>query len=400
MLNRIIFALALLADFSAFAADWPRWRGPEANGISSETAAPWSGAGPKKLWQAEVGLGFSSISVAQGRAYTMGFVPDSDVVTCLDAITGKLIWKHAEPGEQMENVYEGGPNATPTVDGGTVFTFTRRGDVCALDAATGTLIWRRELAKELGAKMPTWGFSSSPLVEGRIVVLNLGDAGTGLDRKTGEVIWKSGPGASGYATAVPFDIQGRHLVALFSSQELVALDPQTGAVAWRHPWKTTDDINAADPVILGDRLLLSSGDNRGAALLQLTGGPPTVLWENKNLRAQFTPPVILGGFIYGLDGNAGEHATLRCIDPANGNVKWTGPVVGTGGLLAANGRLVVLSDKGELALYDASPAGFKALARAQILGGKCWTNPALSGGRLYARNAKGTLVCYELAAGK
>ena len=110
--------------------------------------------------------------------------------------------------------------------------------------------------------------------------------------------------------------------------------------------------------------------------------------------------MVLGGYIYGLDGNADERATLRCIDPANGEVKWTGPVVGTGGILAANGRLVVLSDKGELSLYDASPAGFKVLSRVQILGGKCWTNPALSGGRLYARNAKGTLVCYDLAAGE
>src|SRR5258708_5004300 len=133
---RITLALALIAGASAIAADWPRWRGPAANGISSETLAPWSSAGPRKLWQSEVGLGFSSISVAQGRAYRMGFMPDSEVVTCLDAITGNVLWKHADPGERMENVYEGGPNATPTVEGGTVFTFTRRGKVCALDAAT------------------------------------------------------------------------------------------------------------------------------------------------------------------------------------------------------------------------------------------------------------------------
>src|SRR6185369_11339749 len=133
MLYRMTIALASIAVTSAFAADWPRWRGPAANGISSETVAPWSAAGPKKLWQVEVGLGFSSISVAQGRAYTMGFVPGSDVVSCLDATSGQVIWKHSDPGEQMENVYEGGPNATPTVDGGSVFTFTRRGNVCALD---------------------------------------------------------------------------------------------------------------------------------------------------------------------------------------------------------------------------------------------------------------------------
>lgn len=391
----LLFAASSVAQLSA--AEWHRWRGPDANGISAETVEPWPAAGPKVLWQAEVGLGFSSIAVADGRAFTMGYLAHADVVTCLDTASGKPLWQHSSPGLKMENVYEGGPNATPTVDGGTVFAFRRRGHVYALAAATGKLLWERDLARELATKMPTWGFSSSPFIDGNLVILNLGSEGVALDKLTGAVVWKSGTTASGYATAVPFDFHDRHLVALFSSQELVAIDPKTGAVVWRHPWRTRDDINAADPVIIGDKLLLSSGDNRGGAVLQLTDAAPKVLWENKNLRAQFTPPVVLGGYIYGLDGNAGERATLRCLDLATGDVKWTGPVVGTGGILAARNRLLVLSDAGELLLADASPAGFKPLARAQILTGKCWTNPALNAGRLYARNTPGTLVCLELS---
>ena len=402
-LRAAVAALLLTASTgsTASAAEWHRWRGPEANGISAEVVEPWPAAGPKVLWQAEVGLGFSSIAMGDGRAFTMGYLANADVITCLDSANGQVLWRHTAPGLKMENVYEGGPNATPTVDGGTVFAFRRRGHIYALAAATGKLLWEHDLARELKTKMPEWGFSSSPLVEGNLVILNFGSAGVALDKQTGAVVWKSDPTAAGYATAVPFDFHNRHLVALFSSQELVALEPKTGVVAWRHPWRTRDDINAADPVIIGDKLLLSSGDNRGGAVLQLTDGAPKVLWENKNLRAQFTPPVVLGGFIYGLDGNAGERATLRCLDLATGDVKWTGPVVGTGGLLAARNRLLVLSDAGELLLADASPAGFKPLARAQILTGKCWTNPALNAGRLYARNAPGTLVCLELApAGK
>lgn len=392
---------AALSASSASSAEWHRWRGPAANGISAEVIEPWPATGPKVLWQAEVGLGFSSIAVANGRAFTMGYLANADVVTCLDTASGKVLWQHSAPGLKMENVYEGGPNATPTVDGSTVFAFRRRGHVYALEAATGKLLWERDLARELSTKMPEWGFSSSPYIEGNLVILNLGSAGVALDKQTGAVVWKSGPTASGYATPVPFDFHSRHFVAIFSSQELVAVDPKTGAVVWRHPWRTRDDINAADPVIIGDKLLLSSGDNRGGAVLQLTDAAPKVLWENKNLRAQFTPPVVLGGFIYGLDGNAGERATLRCLDLATGDVQWTGPVVGTGGILAARDRLLVLSDSGELLLADASPAGFKPLARAKILDGKCWTNPALNAGRLYARNAPGTLVCLDLApAGK
>ena len=393
-------AAVLLAASSVSAAEWHRWRGPDANGISTEKVEPWAAAGPKVLWKAEVGLGFSSIAVANGRAYTMGYHTGADVVTCLDVSNGKVIWEHFSPGLKMENVYEGGPNATPTVDGDTVFTFRRRGNAYALDAKTGKLIWEVDLARQLKTKMPEWGFSSSPFIEGDILILNLGSAGVGLNKKTGAVVWKSGPDASGYATPVPFDFQGKHFVALFASQGLVALDPKTGTVAWRHPWRTQDDINAADPVIIGDTLLLSSGDNRGGSALQLTDGAPKVRWENKNLRAQFTPPLVLGGFIFGLDGNAGERATLRCIELATGEVKWTGPPVGTGGIIAANNRLLVLSDKGELILCDATPAAYKPLARAQILDGKCWTNPALNAGRLYARNARGTLVCLQLQPAK
>lgn len=392
-------AVLLLAS-SATAAEWHRWRGPDANGISAEKVEPWAAAGPKVLWKAEVGLGFASIAVANGRAYTMGYQADADVVTCLDTTSGKVLWRHESPGLKMENVYEGGPNATPTVDDNTVYAFRRRGNIYALDAASGKVLWERDLARELSTKMPEWGFSSSPYVEGGLVILNLGSAGVGLDKKTGATVWKSGSGASGYATPVPFDFQGRHLIALFASQELVALDPKNGAVAWRHPWRTRDDINAADPVIIGDTMLISSGDNRGGTALQITGAAPEVRWENKHLRAQFTPPVVLGGFIYGLDGNAGEKATLRCLELATGEVKWTGPAVGTGGIIAASNRLLVLSDKGELILCDATPAGFKPLAQAQILSGKCWTNPALNAGRLYARNAPGTLVCLDLGPGK
>lgn len=399
--HRLAGTIALfLTVSSALAAEWHRWRGPSANGISAEQVEPWPAAGPKVLWKAEVGLGFSSIAIANGRAFTMGYHTGADVVTCLDISNGKVLWEHATPGLKLENVYEGGPNATPTVDGGTVFTFRRQGQVVALDAKTGKVIWEVDLARQLKSKMPEWGFSSSPFIEGDLVILNLGSAGIGLNKKTGAVVWKSGLAASGYATPVPFDFQGKHFIALFASQELVVLDPQTGTPAWRHPWRTQDDINAADPVIVGDTLLISSGDNRGSTALQITGGAPKVRWENKNLRAQFTPPVVLGGFIYGLDGNAGERATLRCLELATGEAKWTGPPVGTGGIIAAGQRLLVLSDKGELTLCEATPTAYKPLARAQILDGKCWTNPALNAGRLYARNARGTLVCVQLQLAK
>jgi outer membrane protein assembly factor BamB len=396
-----LLLLTLAVHTAALAADWPRWRGPEASGVSAETVVAWPAGGPKKLWQAEVGTGFSAITVSAGRLFTMGFGKAQDHVSCLDTRTGDLLWKFSQPGSLMPNLYEGGPNATPTVDGGKVFTFTRRGMVHALEAATGKVLWSKDVAKVLGARMPEWGFSGSPLVEGGVLVLNCGSAGVGLDKSTGAILWHSsstGAGAlAGYATPVPFNSQGRRLVAIFAARELVAVDPQSGVVAWRHPWKTDYDVNAADPVVVGDRVLISSGYGRGAAVLQVGSAGPRAVWENKNLRAHFMPPVAVGGFVFGADGNTIASASLRCLDLTTGDIKWSSSGIGVGGLIAAGDKLIVLTSRGELLLVPASSSEFKPLARAQILGGKCWTNPTLSHGRLYARNATGTLVCVELA---
>jgi len=200
------------------ANDWPRWRGTDFNGISRETgwSAAWPQEGPKQLWKANVGTGFSSIAVNNGRAYTLGNVNDTETIYCLDANTGKVLWKHSYACSVDPNLYEGGPNATPTVEGNTVYSFSRKGHVLALDAADGHVIWSKNIHTELGVKTPDWGFSGSPLVEGQLLIINAGPAGMALDKATGKVLWSSGKESAGYSSPVPFNPGQTHGILLFS----------------------------------------------------------------------------------------------------------------------------------------------------------------------------------------
>jgi outer membrane protein assembly factor BamB len=397
----------LLASF-AHADDWPRWRGPDLNGISKETnwTTKWPKEGPKQLWKANVGLGFSSVAVANGRAFTMGNNNDQDTVFAFDADKGSLIWKQTYPCILDARFYEGGPSSTPTVDGDRVFTISKRGDVFCFEAANGKIVWKKNLIQELGLAVPSndqdpwWGFAGSPLVRGDLVILNAGSNGTALDRKDGRVVWTNGKGYCGYSTAVPFKQAGKDLVALAVAKSVVAVEEKTGKEIWLFPWETAYDVNGADPIISGDRIFISSAERHGCALLRMTGQHVERVYENKNMHNHFNPSVLINGFLYGMDGDAGHGGGLRCLELATGAVKWTEKSTGTGALMAAGDKLIVQGERGELLVVPATPDAFNPLARAQVLGGKCWTTPVLANGRIYCRNSRGELVCVDVRTAK
>lgn len=388
----VISGIAL--TLAAHADDWDRWRGPDANGISKETgwSTKWPAEGPKQLWKAKVGVGFASFAVSQGRAYITGNTKDTDTVFCFDANTGTQVWKYDYAAKLDPTYYEGGTSATPVVDGGRVYTFSKRGVVHCLDAARGTVIWTKNLAEELKAKMPTWGFAGSVLIEGDLAILNIGATGAALDKKTGKVVWSSGDDESGYSTPVPFDAGGERAVILAVKQDVVALRVKDGKELWRYPWKTQYDVNAADPIVSGKKVFISSGYNHGGALLDVSSGSPKLVWENKNMRNHFNSCVLWSGHLYGVDENQ-----LRCLVFDTGEVKWTDKSIGKGSLMLADGKLIVLSDKGELFVAEATPVGFKPSSRAQVLGGKCWSTPVLANGKIYCRNAVGDVVCVDVS---
>jgi outer membrane protein assembly factor BamB len=384
---------------TTLADDWPQWRGSTRDGISHETNRidSWPAEGPDRLWTASIGIGFSSVAVAQGRLYTLGNTNDTDTVWCLDAATGAPLWHHDYPCPLEPQYYEGGPGSTPTVEDGRVYTVGKRGQVFCFDAASGHMLWQRLLMDDPGLKKPRWGFASSALVQDDRILLNAGDAGLALNRTNGAVLWRSGIEPSGYATPVPVTLNNIPAVLIFAAKALIAVTVADGTVLWRHPWVTKWDVNSADPIVVGDRVFVSSFD-RGGALLRLRGTqPPEVLWEKQGIACQFNTAVYWNGCLYGIDGNSdAPPKDLRCIDWETGRIRWQEPGFGLGSVFIAAGQLVVLSDKGELAVANASPDRFDARARAHVIGGKCWTAPVLANGRLYCRNAAGQLLCLRL----
>ncbi len=389
---------SLSARAGGATADWPQYRGPNHNGISIETdwSDHWPTSGPKQLWKAAVGTGFSSVSASQGRIYTMGNKDDKDMVFCLDASTGKQIWRHDYTCPTDPKYYEGGPSATPTVANDRVYSFGRQGDVFCFEAATGKVVWSTNVAVGLHLKIPMWGFAGSPFVEGKYLVLNAGTTGLCLDAGTGAVLWRSGTEAAGYSAPVPAEYGGKKCVVMFGSKTVYAAQLETGELVWSHPWVTLYDVNAADPIPFGNKVFISAGYDHGCSLFEVNGAQTRTLWENKNLRAHFTSSVLIDGYLYGIDGGAGDDAQLKCLDAATGEVKWKVDHVGTGGLVASHGKLIVLGSKGELMVGNISPKAFEPVSRSQVLGGKCWTVPVLAGGLVYARNARGDLVCLDL----
>jgi outer membrane protein assembly factor BamB len=314
------------------------------------------------------------------------------MVTCFKADTGDVIWKHSYPQALEPKNYEGGPNATPTVDGDRVYACSKDAELFCLDAAKGTVIWSKKLAEELGTKKPTWAYASSVLVEGDLLLLNVGSAGTALNKQDGKVVWSNGKDVANYSTPVPFDANGKRAIALFTKDHIAGLLVADGKELWRFPWKTDYDINAADPIISGNEVFISSGYNHGAALLKIADGKPEKVWQNKNMRNHFNSCVLWQEHLYGVD-----EKELRCIVWKTGEVKWGDPKFGKGSLMMADGKLIGLGERGGLLIAEATPKEYKPLARAQVIGGKCWTAPVLANGRVYCRNAAGDVVCLDVS---
>jgi len=375
---------------SAWAGDWPQWRGPQRNGISAETdwQPKWGAGGPRKLWTAQLGAGYSAVAVSGGRVYSVGNAGNRDTVFCLDANNGRVVWRQSYPCRFGDM---GGPRATPVLDGGRVYTMSEEAQAYCLNAGTGKVIWNRDLARETGAQRPQWGFAGSALIQGNLAIYNVGATGTALDKTSGQVVWKSG-GRTGYASPVAYKVGAQQAVALFAGTGLVAVNPVNGRQLWSFPWQTSYDVNAADPIFSFDKVFISSNYGKGCALLRVTGGRPEVVWQNREMKNHFNTCVLLAGSIYGNDEN-----TLKCLDLSTGAERWRHRGgIGKGGLIASNGHLLVLTESGELLVIKATPTAYTEVSRAKVMGGTCWTHPVLANGRLYCRNSQGELVCLAL----
>jgi len=391
---------AVLACAAAAAADWPQFRGPERDGRSTETglATNWPAGGPPARFRVTLGGGYSGISVAGGRLYTLFSRGADEFAACLDGADGREIWRVRIDATWQDDIGPG-PRSTPTVEGGTVFALSGRGKLHALAAADGKTLWMRDFVAEYGATPPQWGVSTSPLVEGRLLLVDVGGRQgasiVAFDKRTGGEVWRAQTDKAGYSAPIAITAGGVRQIVAFTGTRLRALAPADGTLLWDRPWETSYDVNAATPVFVPpDRLFVSSAYNVGGALLRLTAaeGRVTVaeVWRNTELKSKFQSAVLAGDQLYGFD-----EGTFKCVDPRTGDMRWRQRGLGHGSLIFADGQLLVLSDAGTLVLVEATAEAYRERARAQPFTGRTWTAPALSGGRLYLRDEK-ELVALEV----
>ncbi len=388
-------AVTLLAAAPAAeqGAGWPQFRGPARDGRSAETGLleRWPESGPAELWRVGLGNGYSGISVYKGRVYTMFGRGKDEYAAALDASTGETIWEFRTDSNRPDSQGDG-PRSTPTVNGGIVYVLGAKGKLYALRAGDGTPIWSHDLGEEYAARPPQWGVSMSPLVEGRLLLVDAGGKDNSsiiaFDKNTGKEVWKTFDDSAGYSAPIAITVDGVRQVLVFTARNLVAVSPTEGSVLWSIPWKTSYDVNAATPVFIPpDRFFISSGYDVGGAVYEIAvdAGKITVnqVWKNREMKNQFSSSVLHDGHLYGFDDKS-----LKCIAAETGERKWRERGLGHGSLIYVDGHLLVLGEGGNLVLVEASPDAYREKARAVIFEGKTWTAPTFAGGTLYLRDEK------------
>jgi outer membrane protein assembly factor BamB len=398
----LAFCFTLLAALQVRAADWPNWRGAHFDGISRETGLlkSWPAQGPKVLWRRPLTGGYSTPAVAGGRLYIQTEDKKEEIVLCLDAATGNQVWEFRypcdyDPHTTLDQRFKGGPRSSPAVDGGHVYTIGTTGLLHCLDARTGKQVWRTDLLELAGRTCPEFGYTHSPLVSGDLVFVHpggqKGNSVAALNKKTGAVVWKALDDKVGYSTPILIEADGGAQLVYFTAQGLVAVTPKEGRLLWRFPWQTDFDLNVATPIYSDGQVFISSNYGRGAALVRLKpGGEPEQVYKSLAMQNHFTTSVLFEGNLYGFSNDR-----LRCVEFATGRMKWDQRGLGRGSLLIADRQLVILGEQGELVLADASPEAYSERARWKALSGHCWNVPVLANGTLYARNEE-MLVAIDL----
>lgn len=397
----------------ASGGDWPQFLGSNRNGVSAETglAATLDADSIKTVWKTPLGVGMSGIAVSGSLACTLYQTETEQFAVALDAATGQPIWKTAL-APAYENSMGNGPRATPTISGNRVIVYTGEGILAALDLKNGRQLWSVNVPSTLDGKPNEYGCSCSPLVVGKLVVVQSGAASAATaawDLETGTLAWKSGSGNAGYSSPVAATLAGRQQILVFNAAGASGLDPATGEELWSYAFPTEYDCNTATPVILSDsQVLISAGENHGAVILEFSASGNSVtakeVWKSlgrdSQLRAEWQTPVVHDGHLYALDnsGSAGPITNLVCIRLEDRKTVWMKPRFGKSNLILADGRLWLTNMDGELVLVAASPKAFEELGRMPVLQ-TTRQAAAIANGRLYVRDDE-HVVCLDVRRGK
>ena len=391
--------LVLLLSMLASATDWPQWRGPNRDGISTETGllAGWPAGGPPVVWKTNgLGEGYSSLAIVKGRIYTQGQRGRQEFVLALDVKTGKKLWETPTSGS-YSNDRGDGPRGTPTIDGDRLYAMTGDGVLVCLDTATGKMLWTENVAKKYGGSVPNWGFSESPLIDGNRLIVMPGGRGASLvslDKSNGALQWKAGEDPAGYSSAIVADVGSVRQVMALSHSSAFGVQEDNGELLWRYTKVANGTANIATPIYQDGQVFVSSAYGTGCALLKL--GPKTAseVYFNRDMKNHYSSSVLVGKTLYGY-----SDSILTAMNFSTGAVAWKHRAVGKGSVMYADKHLYLLSEDGVAGLAEATPEAYREIARFTISKGSLptWSPPVISDAKLYLRD-QDNLSCYDIKA--
>ncbi len=424
--------------------DWPTFLGPAADSKSPETglAVPWPATGPRIVWQREIGEGYGIGSVSRGRYFHFDRQREHARVTCLNAETGDLIWKHEYRTDYRDMLgYNNGPRCSPVVDGNRLYLFGVEGTLLCLRASDGNPIWSVDTSQKYGVVQNFFGVGSTPVIEGDLLICMIGGSppgspglyesgghvdgnGTGVvafDKLTGKEVYRLSDELASYASLQLATIDQRRWCFAFARGGLIGFEPSTGKLDFRYPWRDRklESVNASTPVVIGDEVFISETYGIGSSLLKVHPSGYDVVWQDqrtrrqKSLLAHWNTPICIDGYLYGCSGRNPPDADLRCIDWKTGEVMWTEQAPpasrGRSSLLYVDGHFIALGEYGSLKLIKVNPQRYELISQVvlqepattpgsrprRLLSPPCWAAPILSHGLLFVRGDD-RLVCLEL----
>lgn len=428
----------LPADLSTAKAgtDWPEFLGVDRNSVSTEKGVltDWkAGKQPKILWKRKLGVSYGIGSVSRGRYFQYDRIGDDSVLFCLNAETGKEIWKFSHPTQYTDLYgYNGGPRCSPIIDGARVYIYGVGGWLHCLQIADGKLVWKKNLNDEFGVVQNFFGVGSSPIISGNLLLVMVGGSpassselppgalgrvesnGSGVvafEKMTGKVKYRVGEELASYASLKTAEINGRSWCFAYARGGLLAFNPATGKKDFNYPWRARilESVNAMTPVVKGDEVFISETYGPGSSLLKVKPGGYDVVWKDddrsrdKAMQTHWMTPILVDGYLYGSSGRHTHNAELRCIEWKTGKVVWSEPDMTRCSLLLVDGHFICLSERGQIWVIKPNPEKLEVVAETlyqdelgePLLNYPAWAAPIVSHGLMYIRG-NDHLLCLDL----
>lgn len=413
-------------------SDWPSFLGPTGDSVSSEKGilAPWPGAGLRVVWHRPVGNGYGMPSISRGRLFLFDRHGNQARLTCMKPATGEFLWKFEYPTQYEDYYgYSNGPRCCPVVDDDRVYIYGAEGMLHCLHVEDGRLLWKVDTRADFGVVQNFFGVGSTPVIEGELLLVVVGGSPRGsdqvpfgdvkgngsavvaFDKRTGKVKYRLSDELAGYASPKLATIHGRRWCFVFARGGLLGFDPATGKQDFHFPWRARvlESVNASNPVVAGDRVLISETYGPGSAVLQVKPGSYNLLWSDedkgraKSLQCHWNTPIHHEGYVYGSSGRYPNVAELRCIELETGKIMWRQPGLSLTSLLMIDGHFICLSEEGDLRLLKVNPQRYEEVSHLELKGADgralleypCWAAPLVAHGLLYVHGSH-RLVCLEL----